>query len=188
MKFCTPSKNIFLCLHKVISIAKKSVLHFHLKWDFHLTSMQLFAFSALTLLVGWQEGHPACKNWVVGCWRGYLSGARCRLAYAQLMPLPTLASVKSRLVLPFRYRLTWVVLEKGPLNVCVCVCLCVCAATYARCGGIFNTHLTANLPGNLPVKKNLKSVKTWQNCGHESVAPFFGPPCRLLRVDWLQRN
>jgi len=29
---------------------------------------------------GWQEGHPACKNWVVGCWRGYLSGARCRLA------------------------------------------------------------------------------------------------------------
>ena len=41
----------------------------------------LFAFSALTLLVGRQEGHPACKNWAVRCWRGYLSGARCRLAY-----------------------------------------------------------------------------------------------------------
>ena len=39
------------------------------------------AFSALTLLVRRQEGHPACKNWVVGCWCGYLSGARCRLAY-----------------------------------------------------------------------------------------------------------
>jgi len=39
------------------------------------------AFSALTLLVGWQEGHLACKNRVLGCWRGYLSGARCRLAY-----------------------------------------------------------------------------------------------------------
>ena len=37
--------------------------------------------SALMLLVGRQEGHPACKNWVVGYWRGYLSGARCRLAY-----------------------------------------------------------------------------------------------------------
>ena len=37
--------------------------------------------SALTLLVGLQEGHAAFKNWVVGCWRGYLSGARCRLAY-----------------------------------------------------------------------------------------------------------
>ena len=26
-------------------------------------------------------------------------------------------------------------------------------ATYARCGGIFNIHLTANLSMNLPVKK-----------------------------------
>jgi len=26
-----------------------------------------FAFSALTLLVGWQEGHPACKKRVVVC-------------------------------------------------------------------------------------------------------------------------
>ena len=39
------------------------------------------AFSALTLLVWRQKGHPACKNRVVGCWHGYLSGARCRLAY-----------------------------------------------------------------------------------------------------------
>ena len=38
-------------------------------------------FSALMLLVGRQEGHPACKKQVVGYWRGYLSGARCRLAY-----------------------------------------------------------------------------------------------------------
>jgi len=35
-------------------------------------------------------------------------------------------------------------------------------ATYARCGGIFNIQLTANLPRNLPkkkVKKILKPVK-----------------------------
>ena len=42
------------------------------------------------------------------------------LLMAQLMQL-SLASVKSRLVLPFWYRLTWVVLEKGSLNRCVCV-------------------------------------------------------------------
>jgi len=30
------------------------------------------AFSALTLLVERQEGHPACKNWVVRYWHGYL--------------------------------------------------------------------------------------------------------------------
>ena len=29
--------------------------------------MENFAFSALTLLVGWHEGHPACKNG--GWWR-----------------------------------------------------------------------------------------------------------------------
>jgi len=44
-------------------------------------SVTEFAFSALTLLVVWQEEHSACKNRVVGCWRGYLSGARCRLVY-----------------------------------------------------------------------------------------------------------
>ena len=39
-----------------------------------------FAFSALTLLVGWQEGHPACKK-LSGGVLAWLSGARCRLAY-----------------------------------------------------------------------------------------------------------
>ena len=38
------------------------------------------AFSALTLLVGQQEGHLACKK-LSDEVRGYLSGARCRLAY-----------------------------------------------------------------------------------------------------------
>ena len=61
------------------------------------------AFSALTLLVGRQEGHPACKHWVVGCWRGYLSGARCRLAYAQLMPLPLTVSCFSKIQIGFTF-------------------------------------------------------------------------------------
>jgi len=49
------------------------------------------------------------------------------LHMAQLMPLPlSLASVKSRLVLPFWYELTWVVLDNGPVKrVCVCACVCV---------------------------------------------------------------
>jgi len=51
------------------------------------------AFSAL-LLVGRQEGNPACKNRVVGCWRGYLleRGADLQLHMAQLMPLPLTVS------------------------------------------------------------------------------------------------
>ena len=52
-------------------------------------------------------------------------------------------------------------------------------ATYARCGGILNSHLTANLLINLQWNF-FKSVKIWQNYGHESVAPLFGPPCTLF--------
>ena len=48
---------------------------------FAIQQLRQFAFSALTLFVGRQEEHPVCKIWVVGCWRGHLSGVRCRLAY-----------------------------------------------------------------------------------------------------------
>ena len=48
---------------------------------------------------------------MVGCWHGYLSGTRCRLAYGPADATAThlsLASVKSRLVLLFWYWLTLV--------------------------------------------------------------------------------
>ena len=31
--------------------------------------------------LGGRKGIRPVKNWVVGCWHGYLTGARCRLAY-----------------------------------------------------------------------------------------------------------
>ena len=76
--------------------------------------------------LGGRKGIRPVKNWVVGCWHGYLSGARCRLAYGPANATAThcLASVKSRLVLPFWYWLTQVVPEKGPLNWCVYMCVC----------------------------------------------------------------
>jgi len=45
----------------------------------HSTHEDDSACSAPTLLVGHQEEHPACKNWVMRCWCGHLSGVRCRL-------------------------------------------------------------------------------------------------------------
>jgi len=54
------------------------------------------------------------------------------LHMAQLVPLPLTVSC-SRLVLPFWYRLTWVVPDKGPLNGCVCVCVCVCMRAHVSC-------------------------------------------------------
>ena len=81
-----------------------------------------FAFSALTLLVGRQEGHTACKKYSGGelVWLSVWSEVQTciRPSWCHCHSL-SLASVKSRLVLPFWYRLTRVVSEKGPLNGCV---------------------------------------------------------------------
>jgi len=72
------------------------------------------------LLVGRQEGHPACKKLSGGvlAWLSVICLERgADLHMAQLMPLPLTVSCfskKSRLVLPFWYRLTWVFPEKGP--------------------------------------------------------------------------
>ena len=79
------------------------------------------AFNALTLFVGHHEEHPACKTWVMRCWCGYLSGARCRLlawsSWCQCIPK------SDYLWWPhltpdwlYLYWLTQVVLEKRPLN------------------------------------------------------------------------
>jgi len=80
------------------------------------------AFSALTLLVGRQEGHPACKKTEVLAWLSVWSEVQTCIwpCWCHCHSL-SLASVKSRLVLPFWYRPTRIVLEKGPLNGCVCV-------------------------------------------------------------------
>ena len=86
-----------------------------------------YSFSALILLVGCQEEHLACKNWLM--WRlcGYLSGVRCiwiciciwfSWCHCHFRTSSSLPSFESRLVLPFSYQLTQVVLEKKLLNGC----------------------------------------------------------------------
>ena len=52
--------------------------------------------------LGGRKGIRPVKNWVVRCWHGYLSGARCcRLAYGQLMPLPLTVSCFSEIQIGF---------------------------------------------------------------------------------------
>jgi len=76
----------------------------------------------LTLLVGWQEGHPACKKtewWGAGVVICLERGADLHMA--QLMPLPLTVSCFSKIQIGF----TFLVPAhpgspgKGPLNVCV---------------------------------------------------------------------
>jgi len=61
------------------------------------------AFSALSLLVGRQEGHPACKKLSVEYWCGYLSGCGADLHMAQLMPLPLTDSCFSKIQIGFTF-------------------------------------------------------------------------------------
>jgi len=60
------------------------------------------AFSALTLLVGWQEGHPACKK-TERCGAGMVISLQrgADLHMAQLMPLPLAVSCFSRIQIGF---------------------------------------------------------------------------------------
>jgi len=78
----------------------------------------LDAFNALTLLVGRQGGHLACEKtewWGAGVVVCLELGADLHMA--QLMPLPLTVSCFSKIqiimILPFCYRLTWVVPKKG---------------------------------------------------------------------------
>ena len=89
-----------------------------------LHNFSINPFSALMLLVGHQEGHPACKNLSGGvlAWLFVWSEVQTCIwpSWCHCHSM-SLASVKSRLVLPFWYWLNWVVPDKRPLNGCVCV-------------------------------------------------------------------
>ena len=112
---------IFGALVRNRRLLKNSLLHTSTLVFFNSA---FFAFSALTLLVRRQEGHPACKKLSGGvlAWLSVWSKVQTCIwpSWCHCHSL-SLASVKSRLVLPFWYWLTWVDPEKGPLNGCVCV-------------------------------------------------------------------
>ena len=102
--------------------------------DLHRDFVNWFAFIALTPLVGWQEGHTACKKtewWGAGMvicleWRAYLHTA-------QLMPLPLTVSCFSKIQIGFTFLLPALSASPGQRAVKpVCVCVCVFLSTEIR--------------------------------------------------------
>ena len=80
----------------------------------------LLAFSALTLLVGWQEGHERCSAGMVICLE---RGAD--LHVAQLMPLPLTVSCLSKIQIGFTFLVPahpGSPRQRAVKRVCVCVC------------------------------------------------------------------
>ena len=89
------------------------------------------------VVVGWSAGRASSllKNSVMGCWRGYLSAAICRLAYGPADATAThCLSRFSKIQISF----TFLVLadlvsprKRAVKRVCVCVCACACACARA---------------------------------------------------------
>jgi len=82
--------------------------------------------------LGGKKGIRPVKNWMVGCWHGYLSGARCRLACG---PADITATHCLSLqwnpdwFLPFWYWLTRVARKKGRYTACACKQRLFCGPT-----------------------------------------------------------
>jgi len=63
----------------------------------------IVSFLALTLLVGWQEVHPACKNEWWGAGVAICLERDADLHMAQLMPLPLTVSLFSKIQIGFSF-------------------------------------------------------------------------------------
>ena len=101
--------------------------------------------------LGGRKSIRPVKNWVVGVlsWLSVWSEVQTYIwpSWRHCHSL-SLASVKSRLVLPFWYQLTRVVPDKGPLNVCACVCVWI-KTLYSFCLGPAVTQSLCHVMGKV---------------------------------------
>jgi len=104
------------------------------------------AFSALTLLVGRQEGHPTYKK-LSGGMLAWLSGMRCRLAYGIYL---------SGTCSPGWSRTSFS--RRAVKRLCVCVCVCVCDYTNI----IRHTH-THTQPVFKICNENIRRILCWDH-------------------------
>ena len=126
--------------------------------------------------LGGRKGIRPGKNWVLGCWRGYLSGARCRFAYC-----PADATATHCLFCKIQIGFAFLVPahpgspgKTAVKRVCVCLCVCVCLRyqSWSPMCRIALTrfmlshcltwrNLTQQLTTSLIVVKNRLSVAAW---------------------------
>jgi len=92
----------------------------------------------LTLLVGRQEEHLACKNWVLRCWHGYVwSDVQMVYIWSSWCNFHPIIShfIKIQIGLTFLVPTYPGCLNKRPLNGCVFVCFWWCNDVTCRLGG-----------------------------------------------------
>jgi len=123
-------------------LSADSVVQFHYKVQPWITTTTTYyyyyCYSALMLLVGRQEGHPACKKLSGGvlAWLSLKRGADLHIVQLMLLLLTVSCFSEIQLILPFWFWLTRVVPEKRAVKR---VCVCVLHYSYRpRCNGVLS--------------------------------------------------
>jgi len=167
LEYCchlSPKKNL---QNGVAEMVKSSMKHFNKSHSYYVEHWFCNnAFSALMLLVGRQEGHPAHKNWVVGCWNGCLSEARCRLAYGPADATAThCVLLQSRLVFTARCYASAV------------LAMALCPSVTSRCSTKMAKHrITQTTPHDSPGTLVFWCQRSPRNS--TGVTPYGGTKCR----------
>jgi len=122
------------------------------------------AFSALTLLVGRQEGHPACKEtewWgagVVICLE-----RRADLHMAQLMPLLLTTSCFSKIQIGFTFLVPAHLGSPGKRAV-KRVCVCVCKKSMHLPKAVTNNKIIKIQPAAYTLQKQVSKTMYMKKC------------------------
>ena len=141
------------------------------------------AFSALTLLVGWQEGHPVCKKLSSGVLVVICLDWGADLHMSQLMPLPLTVSCFSKIQTGFTFLVPAHLgspRKRAVKRVCVCV-LHNCRnklynkSTANRSNGVRGLQLTN-------VKQNMTTIISNANLS------TFWTACSFVHYPQLQKH
>jgi len=142
--------------------------------------LTIYAFNALTLLVGRQEGHPACKKtewWGAGVVICLKRGADLHMA--QLMPLPLTAYCFSKIQIGFSFLVPAHLGSPGQRAVNrVCYMCQYCIVRRARCVGLVGL---AEIAGVRPRRVCTSNVVVLGGGGGAS-SPAVMPPLRTALV------
>jgi len=121
------------------------------------------AFSALTLLVGRQERHPACKKLSGGVlvWLSVWSEVQTCI-WPQLMPLPLTVSCFSKIRIGFTFLVPahpGIPGQRAVKRVCVCVCVMGLESKILNCACVHTV-----MPEEAFIDLFASSVCLWRRC------------------------
>ena len=134
--------------------------------------------------LGGRKGIRPVKNWVVGCWRGYLSGARetCmwpRWYHCHSVSCFSKIQIGFTFLVPAHLGSPW---QRAVKRVCVCVCHCyhMWRLTWLKYITCYHYHVLKLSCHHL--------VCAVLCCTNSSYSPVFTSACQLMHIEsvWIR--